>query len=90
MLDEYIDYLNYYGALSTSFLIRKFKMSARSARKILISIIQEFENVLRANENQIFIIGRAPHSMQQEENIKRLPRKPRTTSRWKDVTKPYG
>jgi hypothetical protein len=56
----HLDCLNEHGILSTSFLVRKFKIGPKQAEEILRSLVENFENVNFTSLDQIYISGREP------------------------------
>lgn len=92
--EEHIKLLNRFGVLSTSLIARKDKCDFRYAKKILLAIVKDYENVHFRSEEQIFIEGREPDFWKPEEKRRRMKRQPRKNdktkkiSKWKDITKP--
>jgi hypothetical protein len=90
---EHINLLNRFGVLSTALIARKDKCDIRHAKKILLAIVKDYENVHFRNECQIFIEGREPDFWKPKEKKREMKRQPKKNeaskklSRWKDVTK---
>lgn len=70
--DDYINILNIEGCLSSSFLIKTFKLTLESSREVIKNILHDYENISVINADQIYIEGRKP--------IIKIPRR---KSKWK-------
>ncbi|MGE5706045.1 MAG: hypothetical protein ACM3XP_04930 [Nitrososphaerales archaeon] len=58
--DKLIDDLNEYGILSISYLARKYKMNFEHALRVLIEIVEDYENVEFKTSTRIYINDREP------------------------------
>ena len=85
-LKEQIQDLNEYGVLSCALLARKYRVNFEYGRKILSSIVDDYENVKFRSHDQIYIEGRELEDWMPA--YKRILNKKKKPSRWKDVFKP--
>lgn len=56
--ETHIELLNEMGVLSSPLLMRRFKITFDEAGKVLNSILEDYENVIRLSKNKICIEGR--------------------------------
>ena len=84
----YVEILNQFGYLSSSILMRRYKITREGAREILKYIVSDFENVYPILNDLICIQGREMklHTAAKDKSIDEL--KPAKRQKWKDVTKP--
>ena len=86
-LKKTYDALNFYGAVSTPYIVRNFSVTFEEARKILKQLTELNDHIIARNQDQIYVQGRIPAMW------KPKPKKPRTSKIpkrriWKDVTRP--
>ena len=80
ILKSHIKLLNEWGGLSSSLIMRRFKIGRDEARILLKQILYEYRNVKATSDDNIFI-EEPPITKESKQRKKRA-------SIWKDVTKP--
>lgn len=88
---DHIDYLNEQGILSWGAVARKFKLSLEGAKRILATIVEDYENVHFITPNGLIYIEGVviPEGLLPKSSKKRIRKqRPRKRRLWKDVTKP--
>lgn len=88
--DQVVEFLNEVGLVSTSFLLRKYKVNVDHAREILHFLVEAYENVKFSTPDQVYIEGREILAFQPRLQKKRVRFRPKKPSRWKDVSKPIS
>lgn len=85
---SYIEILNEFGYLSSSLLMRRYKIVREEARQILKYIVADFENVYAILDDLICIEGREIKLQKAVKNKTIDELHPAKRQKWKDVTKP--
>jgi len=83
---QHVEFLDEFGVLTSTMLMRKFKVTSLPTQEILKQLCNDFLNVYARTKDQICIEGREPISW--IHRIKKKKMKPKKPPRWKDVTKP--
>jgi hypothetical protein len=92
MIKESIKLLKERGHLSSTFLMRKLKVTYSEAQKILSDIANEYNNVNHETKNFIYLCGRqelrvSPMHVNHCAKPKKEPKKRSKVLKWKDITK---